>query len=567
MKQDEDATGAWNPDNNEQADDVATLYSWANLHGAKYRDFSASRQEMRQQMRQRTLADRARVAREEAQKGPPLLSESPRREDLLPAGGRQAAASAPVRHEIERRFENPPEPERMPERIPDRMPERMPEMMSAPVDTGSTTRHGLTGAPYFRDDGAEQRPVVETTPDLESAEMRPAWLTEIGFPGGSMAPAMIPASDLPPLPRERLPERNPPEQKPVPERDFRSEQSPQPELSPQNGFSVPVPVSPVQSHGPAAQSSGLPVQTSGLPIQVQASPVTSPSLPVQVPGSDSPQQSRDRVASRWYALRGVLGRNQEEVQPSRTEGQVPVLAVFSLAGGVGKTSLVAAMGRGLAARGERVLLTDTCSFGVLPFYFGGREIKAGVIRTFSGGTSDPPIRVLTLDAERYEADPDLLRREMARGAQDVSRVLIDVATGSSAMLHQAVRMAPILLVPVVPDMASVVTLQALEGFFRSQEGLTGKPLQAWFVLNQFDASSALHLDVREVLRQQLGERLLPFAVHRSPAMSEALAEGMTVIDYAPNSPAAEDIVSLVTWIRSTSVAASAVHRSVRWSER
>jgi cellulose biosynthesis protein BcsQ len=50
-------------------------------------------------------------------------------------------------------------------------------------------------------------------------------------------------------------------------------------------------------------------------------------------------------------------------------------------------------------------------------------------------------------------------------------------------------------------------------------------------------------------------------------MSEALAEGMTVIDYAPNSPAAEDIISLVTWIRTTSVAVSAVHRGVRWSER
>jgi cellulose synthase operon protein YhjQ len=542
MKQDEDAMGGWSPDNNDQADDVATLYSWANLHGAKYRDFSASRQEMRSQMRQRTLADRARVAREETQKAPPLLSEGPRWEDLLPAGGRQAAAAtAPVRHEIERRFENPPEPERMPERMP------------APVDTGSTTRHGLMGAPYFREEGeAEQRAMVETAPEPESAEVRPAWLTEIVSPTGSLAPSVIAASDLPPLPRERLPERNP--ATPVQERDFQQERSQQ------NGFSMQVPVAPVQSSGPPAQSFSSPV-----PAPVQ--PAHVPGLPVQAPATDSSQQSRDRVASRWFALRGVLGRNQEEVQPSRIEGQIPVLAVFSLAGGVGKTSLVAAMGRGLAARGERVLLTDTCSFGVLPFYFGGREIKAGVIRTFSGGTSDPPIRVLTLDAERYEADPDLLRREMARGAQDVSRVLIDVATGSSAMLHQAVRMAPILLVPVVPDMASVVTLQALEGFFRNQEGVSGKPLQAWFVLNQFDASSALHLDVREVLRQQLGERLLPFAVHRSPAMSEALAEGMTVIDYAPNSPAAEDIMSLVTWIRTTSVAASAVHRSVRWSER
>ncbi|MGB9032717.1 MAG: hypothetical protein WCC27_21515, partial [Acidobacteriaceae bacterium] len=60
MKQEPDDMSARNPDNNEQADDVATLYSWANLHGTKYRDFSASRQQMRAQMGQRELAERAR---------------------------------------------------------------------------------------------------------------------------------------------------------------------------------------------------------------------------------------------------------------------------------------------------------------------------------------------------------------------------------------------------------------------------------------------------------------------------------------------------------------------------
>ena len=44
MKPDENAR---KPETADQADDVATLYSWANLHGAKYRDFSASRQETR----------------------------------------------------------------------------------------------------------------------------------------------------------------------------------------------------------------------------------------------------------------------------------------------------------------------------------------------------------------------------------------------------------------------------------------------------------------------------------------------------------------------------------------
>src|SRR6201998_2625269 len=40
-------------DPNDTPEDVATLYSWANLHGAKYRDFSASRAQTRERARQR----------------------------------------------------------------------------------------------------------------------------------------------------------------------------------------------------------------------------------------------------------------------------------------------------------------------------------------------------------------------------------------------------------------------------------------------------------------------------------------------------------------------------------
>lgn len=39
-------------DLNETPEDVATLYSWANLHGAKYRDFSASRAQTREEVQQ-----------------------------------------------------------------------------------------------------------------------------------------------------------------------------------------------------------------------------------------------------------------------------------------------------------------------------------------------------------------------------------------------------------------------------------------------------------------------------------------------------------------------------------
>ena len=54
---------------------------------------------------------------------------------------------------------------------------------------------------------------------------------------------------------------------------------------------------------------------------------------------------------------------------------------------------------------------------------------------------------------------------------------------------------------------------------------------------------------------------------RTPNVSEALAEGMTVVDYAPNSTAAEDYGNLAGWVKSVAAPASTGYRGVRWSEK
>src|ERR1035441_10068377 len=57
-------------DQNETPEDVATLYSWANLHGAKYRDFSASRAQTREKARlrvQEVIEEERRRSHEEAE--------------------------------------------------------------------------------------------------------------------------------------------------------------------------------------------------------------------------------------------------------------------------------------------------------------------------------------------------------------------------------------------------------------------------------------------------------------------------------------------------------------------
>src|SRR5215469_2653326 len=51
------------PDPNDTPEDVATLYTWANLHGVKYRDFSASKaqEKSRQRVQEAFEAERRRI--------------------------------------------------------------------------------------------------------------------------------------------------------------------------------------------------------------------------------------------------------------------------------------------------------------------------------------------------------------------------------------------------------------------------------------------------------------------------------------------------------------------------
>jgi cellulose synthase operon protein YhjQ len=292
--------------------------------------------------------------------------------------------------------------------------------------------------------------------------------------------------------------------------------------------------------------------------------------------ADTLQHSRERVASRWYALKEVFGGEAEEASPASTPverepGRTPVLILFSLAGGVGKTSLTATLGRALSSLGEKVLLADTTSHGLLPYYFGAHELRPGLVRTFTppSGSSDAPIYLVNYELEREAQAKEALHaldREIHTPSSRTHRVLVDLSAVSSWTLGSLAQMETTLLIPVAPDMNSIISLHGMDRVLRQAAG-AGTPLQPYYLLNQFDPSLPLHRDVREVLRQKLGDRLLPFAIRRASAVSEALAEGMTVLDYAPESGVTEDFFALANWLRRVSAPAASGLRNLRWSER
>lgn len=291
--------------------------------------------------------------------------------------------------------------------------------------------------------------------------------------------------------------------------------------------------------------------------------------PVQIPAG-----AQDPNSARWFVLKGILGGSfvpQGDSAPA-TASNVPVLQVFSLSGGVGTTSLVATLGRALSARGERVLLVEATSLGSLPYFFGGSESRSGSPRTFRPppSSTDTPIRVATAFPEApvgADARQSPLSSEIEGWARGASRVIVDAATRSADTIRALARIAPRVLVPLVPDVRSVLAVKAIDSFLQHELGAPGALPVVHYLLNQFDPGLPLHMDVRKVLRDELGDRLLTFELQRTPAISEALAEGMTIIDYAPDSPAVASFICLAKWLQEVLPSADGKSHDRRWSER
>ena len=596
-------------------EDVATLYSWANLHGAKYRDFSAARALTREKMRMRVDQvvgeDQSQTHQANAAQDAAQTAEAPHPGAEAPAQADEQAEAQEHQAELVAAAEAARQQELAAQQAAEQAARQAAEQ-AARMEAENAAHQAAEAAAQ---QAAQQAQDLAAQLAAERARIQAAQLAAHQFAHAAAEHAAD--ETVQQIAQHRVWQQPPSFAAQPPAAPYSSPQPqgydfpaytqtqayhPAPAPAPAPAASIPaapVPVAPVPAPPVVDQQPAQPIYSAPLreenqlphrpwPTPDQREPVGRPAwlnpevetpapfVPQSLPPApeDTLQGSRDRLISRWFALRGVFDGTPPpaEAIPAPVVSRAPALAVFSLAGGVGKTSLVATLGRALSARGERVLLVDTAAYGLLPFFYGASDQRPGTLRTFMppGASTDAPIQMVTIDPDGLNSEVsghESLSGEISRFASGASRVIVDLATASGATTRRIMDMAPLVLVPVIPDMNSVVSVSSIDAFFEHNSNPKGKPAMPYYVINQFDASLPLHLDVREVLHEQLGERLLPFALRRTPAMSEALAEGMTVIDYAPNSPLAEDFATLAGWLKSISSPATTSYRGVRWSER
>ena len=207
----------------------------------------------------------------------------------------------------------------------------------------------------------------------------------------------------------------------------------------------------------------------------------------------------------------------------RSESMALTIALTALKGGVGKSTIALNVASCLHHAGHRAMVVDSDPQATCRMW---------ATQAAEAGHEGPP--VIGMDGRS-------LRRDLDRISAGFAAVVIDTPSRLAVETRAAMLAADIVLLPIVPGGADVWALQ--ETLTVLEEARSLRPeLHAAVVVNRADRTTLARLtrtaldgfDV-PVLKTYLGRRV---------AFGEATLAGQSVLDYAPQSPATDEIKRL-----------------------
>jgi cellulose biosynthesis protein BcsQ len=231
---------------------------------------------------------------------------------------------------------------------------------------------------------------------------------------------------------------------------------------------------------------------------------------------------------------------------SRTLRKTTV-ALFSSSGGCGVTTIAATLARVLSGARESIAVVDDTPHSLLGAYFGLRNFGCGV-RTIGQPASTARASVHVVNRP-HTVDDDWVGSACNQLEGEFDRMIVDISPAFPQAFLQKVLRDAVAVVPLLPDLRTAFRVEPLLDRLMSLRDECGSALPIYFLLSQFDPNVRLHCEISDWLQEAFSPMVLPLTLRRGDEVSEAMADGETVIDYAPNSGIAHDFHSLATWIK------------------
>lgn len=230
-----------------------------------------------------------------------------------------------------------------------------------------------------------------------------------------------------------------------------------------------------------------------------------------------------------------------------------VIAVYSMKGGVGKSSLAVNLAHGFAVSGKRTLIWDIDAQGAVAFLLGqsGAAAKAKKIFARDADPADaivptnwPELDLIAADLSLRHLESDLaddkpkrLKKLLESLSPDYDRIVVDCPPGLGGISDQIFRAADLLVVPLLPAPLAMRTLEQVKEHLEAERG--GKAPGILPVLSMVDRRKAMHRDIlaqhpdwpaipHASVIEQMGQKQAPLAEFAgksaaTPAVENVLA--------------------------------------------
>ncbi|HBQ4008524.1 TPA: cellulose biosynthesis protein BcsQ [Salmonella enterica subsp. enterica serovar Senftenberg] len=232
-----------------------------------------------------------------------------------------------------------------------------------------------------------------------------------------------------------------------------------------------------------------------------------------------------------------------------------ILGLQGVRGGVGTTSLTAALAWALQILGENVLVIDASPDNLLRMSFNvdfvhqggwaqslldGQDWRDAGLRYTSQLDLLPFGQLTAQERENPQAWQETLGEigsaiQALKASGRYSWILLDLPYGASPLTGQLVSLCDHTLAIAQVDANCHIRLH--------QQAL---PAGAHILINDLRIGSQLQDDLYQVWLQSQ-RRLLPIVIHRDEAMAECMASKQPLGEYRSDSLAAEEVLTLANW--------------------